>query len=314
MFSYTHENHFQFGYDGRAFTSRSSASQRFTVTYGRCTREPGDFYEESLRAARLIRDSTDLPLHILFSGGSESEMVVRSFLAAGVPFRVSILRFEGGLNRHDIRYALDYCAEVGIEPDIVDLDLLRFLETELWDYAELSHSVSPQFCSTMWLCDQIDGLPIIGGGECFLASEAYVEDGEGLVPTGANSRWNLWEREKVASWYRYFLVTGRPGIGGFFQYTPELMYAFLVDDWTRRLVQGRVNGALENESSKLRVYQEYFPLRTREKYTGFEAVMDYDRVYRRELMRRYGDWNDIAKTEYDSLVAWLDSNVAEARR
>lgn len=305
MFSYTYKNHFEFGYNGRPFTSRSGARDRFTVAYGRCEHRPGDFRDECLRAARLVRDSTDLPLNVLFSGGADSEIVVRSFVAAGIPIRVSVLRFHDGLNQHDIRYALDYCGQAGIEPDIIDLDLLRFWETELFDYAELSHSVSPQFCTTMWLCDQVDGVPIIGGGECFLAVESFDEETESAAAPAAGARWFLWEREKVASWYRFFMRTGRPGLGGFFQYTPELLWAFLVDGWTRRLVGGRANGEVENASTKLRVYQKYFPLQAREKYTGFEKVMTHDQLYRSELEKRYGDWNQIAKTEYDSLVAAL---------
>lgn len=302
MFCYTYRNHFQFGYNGRPFTERSSASDRFTVAYGRCLRRPGDFHAECLRGARLVRDSTELPLTVLFSGGVESEMVVRSFLAAGIPIQVAILRFRGGLNQHDIHYALDYCRQAGVRPVIVDLDLLSFWENELFDYAEISHSVSPQFCTTMWLCDQVDGVPIIGGGECFLAVESFEEESDGPKPAPRSSRWFLWEREKVASWYRFFLHSDRPGLGGFFQYTPELMHAFLVDSWTRRLVQGRVDGVLENESTKLRVYQKHFPLQTRNKYTGFEKVMEHDRVIRSELLRLYGGWDQIAKSEYEALV------------
>lgn len=313
MFSYTHRNHFEFGYNGRPFESRSCGDDRFTVAYGRCQRPPGDFRAECVRAAHLVSESTDLPIHVLFSGGSESEMVVRSFVEAGLPFRVSVLRYQGGLNEHDICYALDYCREVGIDPDIVDLDLLKFWETELFDYAELSHSVSPQFCPTMWLCDQIDGLPVIGGGECFLAAADYDEGGGSRPVRLGDPRWFLWEREKVASWYRFLMIRNRPGLGGFFQYTPELMWAFLVDGWTQRLVRGQIAGEVENEATKLRVYQRYFPLRVRTKYTGFEKVMDRDRLYRRELIRRHGAWNQIAKTEYETLLDALRFDEEEVQ-
>ena len=133
MFPYTHRNHFQFGYNGRPFVNRSGPSDEFTVAYGTCSRRPGDFRAECLRAARLVRDSTELPIDVLFSGGIDSEVVVRSFVAAGVAIRIVILRFAGGLNAHDIRYAVDYCEQAGLAYSFVDLDLLDFWENGLLD-------------------------------------------------------------------------------------------------------------------------------------------------------------------------------------
>ncbi len=318
MFQYTHRNHFKFGYNGDWFANRSRPAEEFTVAYGECTRRPGDFRSECIRAARLVRDSTELPLNVLFSGGADSEVVVRSFAAAGIATKISILRFRDGLNQHDIRYAIDFCEQAGLAFEFVDLDLLKFWENELFDYAEKSSCVSPQHCATMWLCDQVDGLPIIGAGECYLTID-YVDDYfEGRFVPGKSpyrvGSWDLCEREKDASWYRFLINTGRPGLGGFFQYTPELMYSFLADDWTRKLVRCEVEGEVENSNTKLAVYKRYFDLRDRPKYTGFEQVMDYDRIHRSELEALYPDSDQVAKTEYWALLKHLSSNGAPPDR
>ena len=39
--------------------------------------------------------------------------------------------------------------------------------------------------------------------------------------------WYMHEREKIAAWYRHAMLTDRPAIPGYFQYTPEVMLSFL---------------------------------------------------------------------------------------
>lgn len=302
LFQYTLENHFRFGYDGEPFVERPSADASFTAEYGRCDSRVGDFREECRRAACLVRDSTDLPLDVLFSGGCESEIVVRSFLAAGIPIRITIMRFKNDLNRHDIQYALDFCRQRDLEFKLIELDLLDFWENRAPAYAEKSKAVSPQFPPLMWLCDQVDGFPVIGSGECFVGIRDAEQPGS-VARRG--EPWYLHEEEKSASWYRFLIADGRPGVPGFFQYTPELMYAFLDEDWTRRLAAGLVPGEVANERTKLKVYKKHFDLEDRPKYTGYEQVMEHDRVFRAVLESQYGQYDGVCRTEFGALMGRL---------
>src|SRR5262245_46920274 len=105
----THENHFKFGYDGRWFAKRQVQEEMWSVAYGRCTRPASDWRTECISTARLIRDATDLDLWVLFSGGIDSEVVLQSFMFAGVPCSAAITTFRQDLNAQDVRYAVKFC-------------------------------------------------------------------------------------------------------------------------------------------------------------------------------------------------------------
>lgn len=297
-------NHFKFGYDRSWFVPRSSASEKWTVEYGRCKRNPNNFKLECLETARQIFQDADNQIVILFSGGVDSEVVVQSFLMAGIPFKVAVLRFKNGLNQHDISYAIKFCERNEVKFDIYELDILRFWENQLFEYADPTQCVSPLLLSTMWLVDQIDGYPVIGSGECLLVKEREPDYVPGVSPY-LKSPWSLWEKEKIAAWYRHFIVRRRNGCPGFFQYTPEIILSYLQDPFVGRLINSEIHGKLTTESSKLEIYMQHFDLETRKKYTGFEMVSQFDPIYRAELMKKYSAYDQIVKTYTNDLFQKL---------
>ena len=151
--SFTKDNHFKFGYDKRWFVPRTNAAQRYTVDFGKCQREPKSWLYENIQAARLIAESTDLPIHILYSGGIDSEVTVMSFLEAKIPITADIMFFNDNLNWHDISYAVSFCNDNNVPFRVHDLNIQQFLEGQMYDYAASTRCTSPQLCATMWLVD-----------------------------------------------------------------------------------------------------------------------------------------------------------------
>jgi hypothetical protein len=292
-FNLTFQNHFKFGYDGHWYVPRANPRQRYTTAFGTCSTVT-DWHEECLTAARLIRDDTDLPIHVLYSGGIDSEVALLSFLDAGIPITADIMRFKDDLNGHDIQYALEFCRSRSVPHVIHDLDIVAFFENDMHAYAAATRCVSPQLCATMWLIDQIDGYPIIGQGECVVA-----RDGE---------RWVFRESEKINAWYRFFMIRDRPGAPGFHQYTPGQMLSFLLDD-TFTPFMTPDSGKNSNKTTKYRIYSRYFPLRYREKYTGFENVSDHDQRYRAKLLDSYSEYDDQCSFEISSFIDSLRSGM-----
>ncbi|MDX9730898.1 MAG: 7-cyano-7-deazaguanine synthase, partial [Bdellovibrionales bacterium] len=246
----THRNHFEFGYNGVPFSERNSADDEWFVRYGACERMPHSFYEECLKTARLIRESTTLPIDVLFSGGVDSEVALRAFLDAGIEVRVLSLRFARGLNAHDIEWVERVCSGLGVKARYVDLDLERFWETDAYDYAARTQCVSPQLVSTMWLADQTDGYCVLGSGENFIVKrleESYIPGESPYL----RSIWDLFEKEKIASWYRHFLLQNRDAAPGFFQFTPEIMLSWFLDEMGCDLWNDRIEGNRNSVSSKL---------------------------------------------------------------
>lgn len=306
MREWTYRNHFRFGYNGKWFNLRQSLEDTFQVAYGRCDREPETFGAECIRAARLIAENTRLPIQIFYSGGADSEAVVHAFLAANVPFQTVIIRFKAGLNSHDIAFADKFCREHQIVPRYLDLDVIRFFESGLaFDYAEQTQAVSPQFLHHMWGMDQIDGYPILGSGECYIRKQE-LENSNGL--------WAMHEKEKVAAWYRYFMVRNREGAPGFFQYTPELMLSWLREPLVVDLINNRIPGKQSSISSKLLIYRKYFEMQQTPTfgYTGFEQLVEIDKRVRPQLRQKYGEAE--VRVNYSDLLRMLEPTQLAERK
>ncbi len=305
----SHRNHFEFGFSNGAangdnripFSFRDSANDRWFVRYGRCERMPESFRQECLRAARQIRENTSLSIDLFFSGGVDSEVALRSFLESGIDVRVFSLRFKNDLNAHDVEWVNRSCARLGVTPKFVELDLLKFWETEGLDYATRTQCVSPQLLSTMWLADQTNGFCVLGSGENFIVKRVPETYAPGESPY-LRSTWDLFEKEKIAAWYRHFLVRGRDAAPGFFQYTPELMLSWFLDSMGCDLWNDRIVGKRNSVSSKMQMYQRHFNVEDRPKFTGFENVIPQDAEFRRELRKRFDDCDHIVKSPVPTLV------------
>lgn len=303
----TDRQHFVFGYksssgEDRAFAFRQSPQDTWFVRYGRCLRPPGGFREECLRTARRIAELANAPIHVMFSGGADSEVALRSFHEAGVPVRAAILRFQNDLNLHDIAWAVNTCESLGIAYDFYHLDLLKFWESEALAYAEATTCLSPQLLPTMWLADQIPGYCVMGSGENYIVKRRpNLPEGDEYHP----SLWDLYEKEKIASWYRHFIVRGRNACPGFFQFTPELMLSWLLDPQAQALWKDQCYRRLDSMSSKLAIYQTHFGIQSRPKYTGYERVADAEVRLRDELARRLPPARQIYKTPVPTLIQQL---------
>lgn len=240
----------------------------------------------------------------MFSGGVDSEVVLRSFIEARIPVRAAILRFRGDLNIHDISWAVISCEALNVPYHFFELDLLEFWRGQAFEYAKETYCISPQLVSTMWLVDQLDEYPVMGSGECLLVKRYGPDYQPGISPY-VHSTWDLWEKEKIAAWFRIFLVRGREGCPGFFQYTPEIMLSYLRDPFVQKLASSQIEGKLSTESSKLAIYQQHFPLVSRPKYTGFEKVQKEDASLRATLTAMFPGTNEIYKTPFPELLRTL---------
>jgi hypothetical protein len=308
----SHNNHFCFGYNGHWYAERGASADTWCVAYGQCGRPVLDWRAECVETARLIRGSTNQDLWILFSGGIDSEVVLQSFLFANIRMQAAITCFKHDLNRHDVRYAVKFCETHQVPYRLLHIDIERFFASgEGLEYAERTKCIQPQLLHTMWAMDQVDGYPILGSGECYLAKRSAQI--EGTVAPGADPDvWEMFEKERIASWYRHLIARQREGCAGFFQYTPEIMLAFLLDRTVNALCSNQLSNESDTKKLKPAIYRKYFLLEPRSKYHGFENVMRLDDELRPELERRYGAYNGIVKTPYTDLINGLKHEPASS--
>lgn len=108
------------------------------------------------------------PVEVLYSGGMDSECVLKVCLQNKTPVTAITMRlmFRGSpINTHDLYYADKFCRENSIPHKIVDLDYEIFFENGdhikfLDPYKLTYHNVATQ----LWAITQCDRFPIIGGG------------------------------------------------------------------------------------------------------------------------------------------------------
>lgn len=291
MFEYTQHNHFKFGYDHKDwFVNRSNENQEFVTSYGRAETNLLSWRKTNVLAAQKIRmASNNSKIWLLYSGGIDSEVCVKSFMEANISFQVAIMRYENDSNIHDIRFALDFCKRNDLSYKLFDLNISKFWGShELYQIVDLCHCVSPQLAACLWLGDQVDGIPVIAQGESYLKKivpDDYVPGVSPYLP----SPWHYIESDRLCSLFRYFIFKNKPAVPAFFQYLPEQILSFVTKNHRlQMLIANQVPGKLGTRSSKFQMYTEDYPeLEPREKLHGFEKFDELHKKYRTELAQRF---------------------------
>ncbi|PCI28447.1 hypothetical protein COB52_03680 [Candidatus Kaiserbacteria bacterium] len=272
---------FKFGYNGKWFNKRKSVYDAFEVHYEKCLRQPFDFRTECIENAKAIARSTDLPIWVLYSGGADSEVVVRSFMAANIKFNVAIVRFAGGLNEHDTHYATELCDREKLCYQFFDIDIEEFFSSkQAFSYAEMAVCASPIMLYHFWAIDQIDGYPILGYGEPRFLKRDKADP---------SSIWDSVDEEVDSAAIRFLLARERAGCGSYFQYSSELMLSYLQDDLVIKMIDNKLDGVSNSDDIKLDFYKQHFDMQDTPQhgFHGFEAVEDLIYDFYPILYQRY---------------------------
>lgn len=316
---FTHNNHFKWGYNKRWFTERVKPQDRYTVEFGKVSRTPMDFKSECYDVAQKINDYAYMmgtSIELMYSGGSESEIMVRSFIDQNIKVNINIMSYDPNLNLHDIAHAIIFCENNNLEYCLHEVPIIQWLHEEGLKYANISKSITPRILPHMLLMERLsDGIPVMGMGECYLAHgnvKQYYDLVDGDIRRNDKddfepAPWYFYEREKINSWYRFAVRQKIQSIPGFFQYTPEIMHSFLSESTTVQLVNNERLGKLSNTSTKTEIYNKYFPgISQKKKYDGFENLGKMDKQLRPVLMEEYKDYSQEVKIEYNDLMKQLE--------
>lgn len=255
----------EWGYDGdpKSDRNRQNSKQQWFCNYHRLKRPPLSWDEECLETARTIRESTNLPIIVLLSGGIDSMVVAESFRLAGIPFIAATYKLVSPAGRkcynmHDIKWAIDYCKYHSIKHKIIPLNIKRWWKNELIECAEIIQQRSPQFSVISWLIDQVDGYIVAGNGEPWW----YVKDSKVWASDG----------EQYQGIEKWLIYRNREGTGKFFKYTTELKISGMIDPYFLSWIKSAVKlNRRCIEDQKEFIYNKYFNV-------GFRPEIEYERV------------------------------------
>lgn len=248
------------------------------------SRSVKDTFTEARLAARQIYQKSlelGLPIQICISGGIDSEATAEAFLAEGIPFQTITMRFNDGWNDFDIAPAIEFCKLHNLDQKFYDLDIIRFLETDLYlEYAHKYNCNSYQLCAHLWLLDQLEGIPVLGGQQ-FLPIFKLIN---GKIEASAAGQIDLLKviglsGHRHMSYYRYAKKNNRFLVSEFMQYTPELVMAFLRLPMYQEFISRGTD--LENVNltytQKCLWYEQAgFKAKAKQaKFTGFEKLQNY---------------------------------------
>lgn len=292
---------------------RNKKDDEWFYYYDRLKRSPLSWREECINTAQYIRETTDLPIEILVSGGVDSLCCCESFRKAGIPF--TALTFDFKYNRHDIMYAKDYCKYHGIKQRIKTINIKTFFEKFLIEYSEYTQCRNPQIVFLSWMIEYSDGFPVFGLGEIFLCLGRSKNSKFGYIQAPINEGKVLtFEGEQYQAIERMLKYRNRQGATKFFSYTSELKVSTLINpillEWIK---YAKINKWQDTDSYYQKIksnfknlfYLHYFPsvgtrppikykrfkgtpkIIERNDYTGFEYVSDIHRVYQDILFKKY---------------------------
>ena len=235
----------------------------WTVNINKCTKKHiEDFYNELINAARIIYDQADSKITLMYSGGLDSEFMLKIFKKAKIPFNVAIISY-GHYNKHDTQYAFEYCDAANITPIVVDINIDDFVKSgKISEIADSVKCCAYQMPSIMHGITKLDGTIIMASGE------PYIKNFDGI--------WKYEETERVNSYMRWYEKNNIDGTPDFLRYTPEVTLAFLQEPRINDLVNNRLPGKLSTRTSKHMIYSKNCTLKPRPKFTGWEEIEKTD--------------------------------------
>lgn len=230
------------------------------------TKPVGTFKEELDTAAKSTLDHyPGLQPCVFFSGGVDSELILRSYINIGANPKVYIIRYENDYNLYDVSYAVTVCNILGVKYNVVDFNLERFYRNEAEVVSEQAQIDRPRMLPHLKFTDCADGLIIVGHSDIrwYRTDDDYSKPGT----------WLAQDFEHDIGCDKYNIYHNRPAVYQWWKWTPGLVLSYTRLNWFQDLIADKYNGKLGINSTKLLGFREVYPdIIKRTKATGFEHV------------------------------------------
>lgn len=291
MIEYSHRNTLTFGYGDGVLNESDGTPLSYTMQ--RCSREPLPLKDELIETAKLMQQKANgRPIYLMQSGGLDSEVMICSFIDAGIPFKTISFRFPNGQNEHELEFVRHLSEAKQLDTQFYDIDMVNWVRaSEAQDWFKLSNcweiAMLPHMKLMHHIWFELGGMPVLGGGDVVIIKN--------------QGQWMYSKYEYILAWYWFCAKMGIDAGVAFFQHTPEVTLAMLRQPEIQRAALGQ--DALANKvlpdlrAVKYRVYHRLWPeLRRRIKFGGTELVhgmiVSVEQELRSKSARRFdGVWS-----------------------
>ena len=271
MFNFTHNNHLKYTIKDRLYGIRETSYEKFLVTCGQIDHDhykKSSWINEQFRTADLVFNDFGSDMIVMFSGGTDSEIVLRSFKNIGITPRSVFIKFKNDYNIDDLKLADQIARELDIKLEVIEFDVKEFYRSG--EAYEFSKTIQCRQIAYLTVYNNILKLqaPAVMGGEMLL--RRHVDT--------IGSKWYYCFRENEdASAMRFSMTYNIPLVNEWFSYTPEMMGYYLDHPDIDCLINTRLNYKMSSVSSKNDILIKLMPDILKKKKThGYEHLMGFN--------------------------------------
>lgn len=264
---FTLNNHLKYNIGASEYGFRTNAYQPFSVRLGQVDKDhfrKSSFKSELLRIADNVLSQLGSELIVFFSGGTDSEIVIRNFIDIGFKPTCAIIRLENDYNALDVQRAVLTAEQLGVKLHIIDFKIKDFLLSgEAIAFGEEVQCAQITYLM-VYSCILKMGMPAVMGGEVMFVNNYGL--------------WNYTFRENEdASAMRFSNKYNVPLVYEWFTYTPEILLHYMEDPVISNLLNNKIAHKLSSVSTKNSVLQLLYPsVNHLPKSHGFEKLLGFN--------------------------------------
>lgn len=253
-------NWLKWGYDGIPNSPKTSKESVFEIQITKTISKPvKSYHEELVDNAKSIRETYSGKFDLLFSGGIDSEVILRIYRDLGIPLNVFIFRYENNYNHRDVAQAIKTCDTLNVKYSLIDFNLEKFFENDAYSIWSKCYAGTSGWLPHMKMTEYLDGIPIIGSGEPYWRKQQ-------------DASWMFELDEGAKAWTVYHTTIKREVISDWYEHSPEIILAHMNLPIINDLINNRISGRLSSYSSKGIIHKEIWPdVDLRQKLVGFEG-------------------------------------------
>jgi hypothetical protein len=268
--NFTLNNHLTYSIGNRIFGTRETPYEKYKVQVGRIDQDyykKSNWLQEQYRIADLVYQELGKDLIVMVSGGTDSEIVLRTLKHNGVTPRAVFIKFTNDYNIDELNAAQQIANDIGITLDIVDFDVIDFYKSG----QALSLGAEVQCSKIAYLTVYHHVLklqaPTIMGGAMILRRHVSNEAGKWYYD---------FSEETDGGSIRLSLKNNIPVVQEWFAYTPEAMGYYLNDPKIQWLINERFNYKLYSDHVKNEILWRLMPeLIKKTKKHGYEKLSGF---------------------------------------
>lgn len=236
-------------------------------------------------AIKKLIDTHGSKLAVFYSGGFDSEILVRTLVKHGVQPELHTILFSRGENHEEVQHTFALADELGLKHITYNHDVREFVASgmaeAMGDWLQCSQLA---YLTVVHYARELD-VPVLMGGEIYV--QKHQRSGEQIF---TEPEWQyIYREDEDGMTYRYSHLTGHPVINEVFTYTPTMLDAWLKIPYVQSIISGEEHGKLSLVNSKQIIFRQAWrgqKLYANKKMHGYELLSWTNEAFKSHMKHR----------------------------